>query len=267
LSPDFYVKLLRSRELLRGIVRDTLTVAEEGRKAAFGDLFKVRGDSPARREEEAIRLLSSRISALSSRTTGIVDFAVETKWPSVSVTIANELLKGINDFNQQLRHEQAGTERKFVEGRLAIAVEDLRAAEQRMEDFSSSNKNLGSSAYLSLQRERLQRDIGLKQQVFTNLTAAYEDVRIREVRDTPVIMVIEKPATPANPEPTGKIWTVVLGLLLGFFIGAVSSLSSDSILRRRQAGDANADEFAGTLGEIKGTMLGGMKRLRQRMQT
>jgi hypothetical protein len=134
-----------------------------------------------------------------------------------------------------------------------------------MEDFSSSNKNLGSSAYLALQRERFQRDIGLKQQVFTNLTAAYEDVRIREVRDTPVIMVIEKPSSPAYPQPSGKIWTVFLGLLLGCFIGGVSALSSDSILRRRRAGDVNADEFAGTLGEIKGQMIGGMKRLRQKM--
>jgi uncharacterized protein involved in exopolysaccharide biosynthesis len=266
LSPDFYVKLLRSRELLRAIVRDTLPVPEQGRSVAFADLFSVRGDSPARREDEAIRLLASRISASASRTTGIVEFAVETKWPSVSATIANDLLNGINDFNQQLRHEQASQERKFVEGRLAIAAQDLRAAEQRMEDFSSSNKNLGSSAYLALQRERLQRDIGLKQQVFTNLTAAYEDVRIREVRDTPVIMVIERPSAPAYPEPSGKLWTILLGLLLGAFIGGVSALSSDTILRRREAGDLDADEFAGTLGEIKGSMLGGMKRLRQKMQ-
>jgi uncharacterized protein involved in exopolysaccharide biosynthesis len=267
LSPDFYVKLLKSREILKAIVSDTMTVPEDGnRHVLLATLLGAHGSSQASRTDDAIRILAARISATASRTTSVVDFAVETKWPSVSVRIANELLQGLNDFNQRLRQEQASAERKFVEGRLALAVQELRAAEQRMEDFSSGNRNLGGSASLSLQRERLERDIGLKQQVFTNLTAAYEDVRVREVRDTPVITVIEEPSTPANPEPTGKLWTVILGLLLGAFIGGVSAVSSDSILRRRVAGDAYADEFAGTLGELKGQMLGGVKRLGQKMK-
>lgn len=267
LAPEFYVKLLRSRELLKAIVRDTVVLPEFGNHPiVLGSVLGVKGDSPGRREEEAIRLLATHISASASRTTGVVDFAVETKWPSVSVTIANDLLTGINGFNQRLRQEQASLERKFVEGRLTIAAQDLRAAEQRMEDFSNGNKNLGNSAYLALQRERLQRDIGLKQQVFTNLTSAYEDVRIREVRDTPVITVIEQPSIPTYPDPSGKVWTILLGVMLGLFIGMVSAVSSDSIQRKREAGDIYADEFAGTLGEIKGQVLGRVKRLRQQLQ-
>jgi uncharacterized protein involved in exopolysaccharide biosynthesis len=268
LSPEFYVKLLKSRELLRTIVRDTLVVQEMGgRRVPFLDLFDVAGKTQTRREEVGVRMLMRNVGAASSKTTGVVDFSVTTKWPSVSVAIANALVDGLNRFNQRMRQEQAGAERKFVEGRLNIAGADLRAAEDRLEDFQRTNRQFANSPDLSFQRDRLQRDISLKQQVFTSLTQSYEEVRIREVRDTPVITLVEEPAVPNIPEASGRLWAIVLGILLGTFIGVVSALFSESINRHRRAGDAYADEFAGTLGEIKGAMFGRVQALRQKIRS
>lgn len=268
LSPEFYVKLLKSRELLRAIVRDTLSVREMGgRRVPILDLFDVKGNTPTRREEQGVRVLAKKIAASSSKTTGVVDFSVTTKWPSVSVGIANAVVDGLNAFNQRLRQEQAGAERKFVEGRLGIAASDLRASEDRLEDFLRTNRQFSSSPDLSFQRDRLQRDVSLKQQIFQSLTQSYEEVRLREVRDTPVITLIEEPAVPTIPESSGRAWSIILGILLGTFIGLVLALFAEKINRHRQAGDAYADEFAGTLGEIKGAMVGGVERLKQKIRT
>jgi uncharacterized protein involved in exopolysaccharide biosynthesis len=268
LSPEFYVKLLKSRELLRAVARDTLVVQEMGgRRVPFLDLFDVKGKTQTRREEEGVRILMTKVNASSAKTTGVVDFSVATKWPSVSVAIATAIVDGLNEFNQRIRREQAGAERKFVEGRLNLAGADLRAAEDRLEDFLRTNRQFASSPDLSFQRDRLQRDVTLKQQVFTSLTQSYEEVRIREVRDTPVITLIEEPSVPSVPEPSGRVWAIVLGLLLGTFVGVVLAFFSESIVRHRQAGDTYADEFAGTLGEIKGAMVGRVKRLRQKIRS
>ena len=44
LSPEFYVKLIRSRELLRAVVRDTFVVQElSGRRIPFLSLFDIKG--------------------------------------------------------------------------------------------------------------------------------------------------------------------------------------------------------------------------------
>jgi len=267
LSPDFYVKLVRSRELLRAVVRDTFVVQEMGgRRIPFLSLFDINDSTASRREEEGVRLLMTMIKASATKTTGVVEFSVATKWPSVSVAIATAVVNGINDFNQRMRQEQAGAERKFVETRLGIAGSDLRAAEDRLEDFLRTNRQFANSPDLSFQRDRLQRDVALKQQVFTTLTQSYEEVRIREVRDTPVITLVEEPSVPTLPEPSGRLLTVLLGLLFGGFLGVASAAFSESVVRGRRAGDPYAEEFSGALGEIKGEIVGRVQRLREKIR-
>jgi uncharacterized protein involved in exopolysaccharide biosynthesis len=264
-SPDFYSTLLTSRVLLTPIAREAFVVQELGnRRVAFLDLFKIDGNSATRREEEAVRQLQKIVKPSIVRTTGTVEVTVATKWRSVSLAIANDLLTGVNEYNQRTRQGQAAAERKFVEGRLALAASDLRAAEDRLEDFLMTNRQFTSSPDLTFQRDRLQRDVALKQQVFTSLTQSYEEVRIREVRDTPVITVIETPSVPTVPEPRGRVVSVLFGLIFGALFGAFVAFISGAVARRRQEGDPEADEFINTIGEVKGKMMGRFRRLQPR---
>jgi uncharacterized protein involved in exopolysaccharide biosynthesis len=267
LSPDFYVSLLQSRELLGRIARDSIVVVEmRSRRIPFLDLVEISGESARGREEQGVKLLKKMIRASATKATGVVEVTVATRWPSVSVAIADALINELNDFNQRMRKEQAAAERKFVEGRLAVAGSDLRAAEDRLETFLQTNRQFASSPDLSFQRDRLQRDVTLKQQVFTSLTQSYEEVRLREVRDTPVITVVESPSVPSLPEPRRRIMSVLLGLLVGGVCGLLLTLISEKLTRRRNEGDIQAREFAGTLGEIKDGMRGRARWLGERIR-
>jgi capsule polysaccharide export protein KpsE/RkpR len=251
--------------LLTPIARDTFVVQERGgRRIAFLDLFRIAGNSEKRRVEEGVRQLQTIVKPSIVRTTGVVEVSVATEWQSVSLAIANELLIGVNQFNQRTRQGQAAEERKFVEGRLALAASDLRAAEDRLQDFLKTNRQFTGSPDLTFERDRLGRDVTLKQQVFTSLTQSYEEVRIREVRDTPVITVIETPSVPTLPEPRRRLARVLLGLIVGALFGAFLAFVSGAIARRRQEGDSEANEFVNTLGEVKGKMLGRFRRMRRR---
>ena len=264
-SPDFYTRLLTSRVLLTPIVRDTFTVQEMGnRRIPFLTLFNISGGSEKSREEEAVRQLSGLVKTSITKATGVVELSVATRWPSVSLAIATSLVNGVNEFNQKTRQGQAAAERKFVEGRLAVAGSDLRAAEDRLEGFLRTNRQYASPD-LAFQRDRLQRDVSLKQTVFNSLTQSYEEVRIREVRDTPVITIIEPPAVPTTPQPRGRLLTVLMGLILGAFFGVVSAFVRGTVARRREEGDPQADEFVDTLGQMKGAMVGRLRRVTERI--
>jgi tyrosine-protein kinase Etk/Wzc len=266
-SPDFYAKLLKSRVLLGQIAADTFVVREKGgRRIAFVDLYEIKGDSEKRREELGVKRLTDMVESSVVRATGVVQVSVATQWPSVSLAIVTELVNGVNDYNQRTRQGQAAAERKFVEGRLATARVELRAAEDRLEGFLTSNRQGANAPELSFERDRLQRDVALQQQVFTSLTQSYEDVRIREVRDTPVITVMEPPMVPTLPESRGRLKGLLLGLLIGGLIGTLASLTSETITRRREEGDAKANEFVGTVGEVKGEMLGRVRWIRERIR-
>jgi uncharacterized protein involved in exopolysaccharide biosynthesis len=266
LSPDFYAQLLKSRTILLPVVRDTFPVAEMGgKRVPFEDLFQIKGES-AQREERAIKYLQQVVTTSVGKTTGVVAFAVSTRWPSVSLRIVAGLVSAVDLFNQRTRQGQAAAERKFVEGRLVVAASELRAAEDRLQNFLQTNREYARSSELSFQHDRLQRDVNLQQQVFTSMTQSLEEARVREVRDTPVITIVEPPSVDTIAESRGRVLYVLLGFFLGSFFGAMWAFGAEAMQRRRKEGDLEAEAFAGTLGEVKLAMLSPVRTLKERMR-
>ena len=262
-SPDFYLRLLKSREILAPITRDTFSVPElGGRRVAFLDLFKINAGSEQHREELGVIALTGMIAVSIDKNAGIVDVGVLTPWPAVSLGIASAIIEAVNSFNQHTRQVQAGAERKFVESRLAIAQAELRAAEDRLQRFLATNRQYDRSPELTFDQDRLQRDVTTQQQVATSLTQSYEEVRIREVRDTPIITVIESPAVPTLPESRGRAKRGLLGLLLGGFLASLVILVSETMARQRASGDSSAAELVETLADIRTELMHPFHRLR-----
>ena len=246
--------------LLNQIAVDTFLVPElGGRRIAFVDLLKIKGSTPAARRERAIAKLDEVVNASVVKSTGVIEITAFTKWPSVSFAIVDSLLRGVNKYNLQMRQSQAAAERRFVDARVAVADSELRAAEDRLAGFLTTNRQFSGSAELSFARDRLQREVSMRQQVFTSLKQADEDARIREIRDTPVISIFDPPNVRAEPEPRGRVQSVLGGMMLGAFFGVLAVLISTIMDRRRQSGDADAAEFLTELGQV-GTPVRWLKR-------
>jgi uncharacterized protein involved in exopolysaccharide biosynthesis len=235
--PQLYADLLSTRELLGPIARDSFPLSlTDRRKVPVPEFLKIKGADPRVVEERTIQKLRTRVVSASAavRTTGVVGVAVRTESPVVSFEIAKRLVDGLNQFNVATRRSQAGEERRFTEGRLAEAKASLRAAEDALQYFLSANRQIGTSPQLTFQRERLQREVSLQQQVVLNLSQQYEEARIREVRDTPVITVIERPVLPAMPDPRGRAMMVILGTFAGLFVGVAFVLMREGWNRQRR---------------------------------
>lgn len=264
-SSEFYAMLLHSRAVLNEIANDTITVPElAGQKRTVFQLFGVEGGSAASREEQAVTELRGVIKPSVTRTTGVVHVTVGTRWPSVSLAIATRLVQGVNDYNQRTRQGQAVSERKFVEGRLAVAGSNLRAAEDRLQRFLSTNREFARSPELTFQHERLQRDLVFQQQLFTSLTQGLEEARIREVRDMPVVSVVEAPFVSTNPEGKGRRTRAFLGFAIGGLLGIVVTLIGAVMAHYRRESDPEASEFLGVLGDAKREILWPVRWLRRR---
>ena len=126
-GPPLYVELLRSQAILEPIALDTVAVEEEGgRRVALMDLLRIQGPGPERRADRAVRVLRRLVTANEVRALGAVKVSVTTRWPSVSLTLAERLLRAVNQFNLETRKSQAAAERQFVEGQAAEAERLLR---------------------------------------------------------------------------------------------------------------------------------------------
>jgi uncharacterized protein involved in exopolysaccharide biosynthesis len=180
--------------------------------------------------EKTLRALRKKVvsTTVATRTTGMVTVQVRTKSPYVSLKIADRLLEGLNYFNLITRQSQAREERRFTEGRLEAARASLRAAEDALQRFLQTNRQFAESPALTFQRDRLQREVLLQQQVVISLAQQYEENRIREVRDTPVITLIEKPTLAARPDPGLQALILSLGAVAGFCVGVLIVMFRDA---------------------------------------
>ena len=243
-GPPMYVELIRSRALLEPIALDTLVVEEEqGRRITLINLLKIKAPTREREVAAAVGALSGMITATEDKKLGGVTVAVKSKWPSVSLALANRLVQRVNQFNLETRKSQAAAERQFVEAQAVESERALRDAEDRLQGFLQANRELGGSPGLAFERERLQREVARRNQLYTSWLQSREEARIREIRDTPVITVFDTPRLAFTAEPRKSAMKAVLGGITGAMFGVLFAFLADSVAGARRSKREDAEEF------------------------
>lgn len=221
-SPAFYLDLVRSRGVLAAVAESTYEISHDtGRVVGTLDrVLGAEGATPAQRRTNTIRALRDSITANLNQRTGMVSFSVRSMDAQLSYRLASQLLDELSRFNLERRQSQAGIERRFTQNRLAEVERELRQAEDRMEAFLKGNRgDYRGSPSLTFDAERLQREIMLRQQVYNALSQSLEQAKIEEVRDTPVITVVEPPEPAASPDPRGLIRRALIAFAIGAMVG------------------------------------------------
>jgi uncharacterized protein involved in exopolysaccharide biosynthesis len=244
-SPAFYEDLLHSRELLAEVVDSTFVVRTGQRESrgALTDLLQARGRSPALRREAAIKRLGHLISTSTDAKTGVVHLNAKFKQPELAEQVNRLLLSLLNRFNLITRQSQASAERAFTERRLEQVRGDLNRAEDVLRTFNQQNRDIRNSPELSLQQDRLNREVLLRQQVYSTLAQAYEQAKIEEVRDTPALTVLQTPEIPVKPNSRYLVLFVLAALMLGAILGLLVAMAREGLRNAKRIGGAELEEF------------------------
>lgn len=247
--PAVYVELLNSRTMLEALARDTFVVAEEdGRRAVLMDLLEVKGASPEERAAKSLVALRDVVGATEDKKLGAVKVSTSTPWPSVSLAVTERLVRAVHDFNIATRRTLASAEREFVDQQSADAERLLRDAEDRLQQFLLRNR-ASDTPELTFQKGRLEREVSMRQQVFTSLVQNREQARLRELRNTPVITMIEAPRLPVLPEKRGAGVRAVVGAIAGMMFGMLWLLGIREVGAARATGKGGWDELSAQLTE------------------
>jgi uncharacterized protein involved in exopolysaccharide biosynthesis len=230
-SAAFYVQLMKSQWLVTNVLQTKYTATTP--KPFSGTLLEYYDIDP--READAIRRGSEKfaktVSVALDRPSGIISVEVTTKSPELSTGIARRIIALIGEFNQQRRRTQGSAERTFAGRRVAEALDSLHMAESALSAFRERNRSFGQAPQLQLEETRLQRALQISQQVYTSLVQRYEMARVDEVRDTPLVTVIDDPAQGAMP--LKKVW--IPFALLGALAGLAAAFAY--IVRRKPSVD------------------------------
>jgi uncharacterized protein involved in exopolysaccharide biosynthesis len=241
-GPAFYAELLTSRELLHRSATRSYEVAGFG-TVLLKDLLEIEEDTEPQREQEVYEWLRDEAVAVSTgRETGTVTLSVKTEWPDLSLAVAQQLLSELSLFNMNTRQSQAAAERTFIEARVEQARGDLRVAEDSLRLFLETNRQFENSPLLRFRQEAMMREVTLRSSVLTTLIQSYIEARLSEVRDTPVITVLQDPYFPPRHDPRRRVLFGLLGVVLGAMLGTVLAFVVEA-LARPSSGDPGREDF------------------------
>jgi uncharacterized protein involved in exopolysaccharide biosynthesis len=236
---QFYAELLTSRELLEEAVKTRYRFAtspggSDSLEGTLVDLYQIEGSRPEDRLRRAVDRLRRDVAVSTYRDAGLVRLRVRARWPELAVALNRRLLDLVSQFNVERRQSQAAAQRRFLERRLEDAKRDLQTAEDDVRRFLERNRRYQDSPELVVEMQRLQRVVDLRQQVFTQLAQAYEQARMDEVRNTPVVTVVENPEGSARR--AGNRWLdLVVWVVFGTGLAVLAAYAAESWERYRMA--------------------------------
>jgi uncharacterized protein involved in exopolysaccharide biosynthesis len=211
----------------------------------------VKGRSPEERIQRGVRVLRNRTEATADKTTGIVSLEVELHSAQLAAAVAQYMVEQLNRFNLESRQSQSREQRRFSGERLAVAERELRAAEQAQLAFLQRNRQYLDSPLLAFEYNRLNRQVQLRQEVYQTLTKAHEEARIAEVRDTPVLTVIDSAVAPVRPSGPRRVLGTTVALIFGGALGALFAYLATARDRARRSPTPDYLEFRAALEETR----------------
>jgi len=109
-------------------------------------------------------------------------------------------------------------------GRLIVVKGELEKLEEDLKEFKERNRGYEVSPELFMIYSQKFREAEAKQQVYVTLQQQLELARISEVKQTPIINILDEAKPPVSKSRPNRAIISLLSLLAGFLFGASISI-------------------------------------------
>jgi uncharacterized protein involved in exopolysaccharide biosynthesis len=233
-SPNFYIQLFQSRELLTRLAQSRFPnprTDAPNDSALLIDIMKIKKKDPQRRMELAVKKLGKAIQSGFDIKTNLVELTVDMQWPELASQVANKVVEEVTQFNRETRVSRAKAKRLFLEGRHDSAQMQLRGAEERQRFFYEQNRGLLTSPSLRAEEARIKREVDIASTLFMTIQGQLESARLDEINDAALITVIDQAIPPRKAQwpryGALLITATALGLIFGFLIAGSLAVLAD----------------------------------------
>ncbi|HEY8831895.1 MAG TPA: GNVR domain-containing protein [Gemmatimonadaceae bacterium] len=262
-SPNFYIQLIQSRELLTRLLNSRFADPRSDPpkdSAVLLDLLRIRQKDPQRKLELGIKQMEKDIVGGFDSKTSLVWIDVDAEWPQLSAAVANRTIELVTAFNKEQRTSRARTKRLFLEGRVNLARTQLQAVEARHRSFLDQNRQWRSSPELTFEEKQIQRDEDQAGDLYLTLQRQFEAALLDEVNDAALITVVDSAVPPRKAQWPRYLLllasTLIAGLILGFLVAGAGAVLDDWRARNPDS----AANLGGSLGRIRREIRGAFRR-------
>ena len=236
-SPQFYAALISTKGILRGVAQEKYSMEHDNSNtivdaAPLSALLGIEADDSVAALRETVGQLQEMVSATVDQT-GRVRVRSQASSPQLAVALNERILDAVVRYNRDVRQSNTRAERLFIEERMAEAKRDLEIAEAAYTEFLTTNRVIQGAPQLMAEASRLDRQAQFRQQVFTSLAQANEKARVDEVRNTPLISMVERPQDTVSRTPDNMLLNGVFAAFITALIMAGFAFVREYVRRQR----------------------------------
>lgn len=164
-------------------------------------------------EEDAAKLegLRQKITANVDKKTSITTLSVTLQDPKVTATIADSVVSKLQQYITTYRTSKAKEDCQYLEKLFKERQQEYYDAQQRYARYVDANSNVVFQSTMA-ERERLQNDMSLAYQVYSQVAQQLQVARAKVQEEKPVFAVVEPAVVPLNPSGTSRK-VILLGVV------------------------------------------------------
>ncbi len=213
LSPYFFGDLVTSDALLTQLAVAPFPEpnATDGRTVPLRELLHISGRSATDSLVRAVKRLRKAFTVEIQSRTGVVTVTFTNRDPDLAKAIVERLTVLLNSFVRHDLQTRAGDQRRFLETRVAAQRDSMLAQQQILQRFLEANRDYRNAPALIFREAQLRHELEFRQELALSLARSLEEARLNELRDIPVLSVIDRPIRPPRPSSPKPLWTA-LGL-------------------------------------------------------
>lgn len=171
--------------------------------------------------------LRKTITAEADKKTGITTLTVTLQDPKVAATMADTVVSKLQQYISAYRTSKAKEDCQYLEMLYKERQQEYYAAQQRYARYVDANSNMVFQSTMA-ERERLQNDMNLAYQVYSQVAQQLQVARAKVQEEKPVFAVVEPAVVPLNPSGTSRKVIVV-----GFMFLAVALTGAWMLLGKK----------------------------------
>lgn len=174
--------------------------------------------------EKAMGYLMKKVEVIENRKTGLIVVLVSLEDPVVSAGVSNFIGEQVQAYIQRENSAQATKEKDFIYDRLNVVKGELLILEEKLKAFSERNRGYEESPELYMMYSRLFREVEAKKQVVITLQQQLELARIEEVKQSPILHILDRAEVPARKSSPNRPLFLIVGACIGLFGSALATV-------------------------------------------
>ncbi len=252
-TSEYYAELLKRSMFLERIANRKFNSKRYGKEVDLFSFYEIEADNETERLVKVYNAIKGSLEVSTHRTTKVITISYSTGEPELSAAITNAFIDELIKYNRDVRDSKAGRNLKFIEGQLNDNRKLLKDAESSLANFAAKNRIIASPD-LEVEKDRLERNVKIQEEVYTTLKKQLELAKIEEQEEKPVIEILESAAPPLYKSSPKTRKNVILAGLVSLFLFVGLAFVMEYISKINPEDEKNK-EFYKYLGDIKKELL------------